>query len=279
MPICISDLTTSPHTFGHTVGQFGHHDHFGQLNVAHNLSPFDRAAHGFLTGAFLFALHRCHRPLPSTFTAKTALGSMSACRTGGHRRRDLYRLCCGSSRSRSVLRGAGRGLGTVISFVRSRSRRGCKLPRGGPVLRPLCADALLRLLLPWLSLRVHALRVPWLRPRHDGDHVLRHAPFLRRHVWRLPRPRGPWQPEPAFRRRSISASEIPAGRFDGSPAAAAPPPAPAGLPAPGFGTTTRLRLVSTTTFLVRPWLKLCFTLPGRAPPRKPNVFLPSLSLI
>ena len=30
-------------------------------------------------------------------------------------------------------------------------------------------------------------------------------------------------------------------------------------PAPGFGTTTRLRLVSTTTFFVRPWLKLCFT--------------------
>ena len=51
-----------------------------------------------------------------------------------------------------------------------------------------------------------------------------------------------------------------------------------GFAAPGFGTTTRLRLVSTTTFLVRPWLKLCFTFEGREPPR-PSVFLPSLSLI
>jgi hypothetical protein len=48
---------------------------------------------------------------------------------------------------------------------------------------------------------------------------------------------------------------------------------------PGFGTTTRLRLVSTTTFLVRPWLKLCFTFPDLGPPRTPKVFLPSLSLI
>ena len=67
------------------------------------------------------------------------------------------------------------------------------------------------------------------------------------------------------------------------PASDAPPalaPLAAGFAAPGFGTTTRLRLVSTTTFLERPWLKLCFTFPERGPPpRTPNVFLPSLSLI
>ncbi len=79
----------------------------------------------------------------------------------------------------------------------------------------------------------------------------------------------------AFRRRSISASVIPAGRRDGSPGAdvvlAAPPAC--------LGTTTRLRLVSTTTFFVRPWLKLCFTCPDRGPPWTPRVFLPSLSFI
>ena len=91
----------------------------------------------------------------------------------------------------------------------------------------------------------------------------------------------------AFSRRSISASEIPAGRFEGSEATAAgefgrgaaPPAAPA---ADGLGTTTRLRLVSTTTLWVRPWLKLCFTWPGRPPPRPPPTprgFFPSLSLI
>ena len=77
----------------------------------------------------------------------------------------------------------------------------------------------------------------------------------------------------AFKRRSISTSEIPAGRRAGSPPRTVP--GAAGFAAPGFGTTTRLRLVSTTTFFVRPWLKLCFTLPARGPPRKPNVFLPS----
>ena len=38
--------------------------------------------------------------------------------------------------------------------------------------------------------------------------------------------------------------------------AAAPGPVCA---TPGLGTTIRLRFVSTTTFFVRPWLKLCFT--------------------
>src|SRR5690606_11428125 len=44
---------------------------------------------------------------------------------------------------------------------------------------------------------------------------------------------------------------------------------------------TRLRLVSTTTLCVRPWLKLCFTCPERppAPPPRPRGFFPSLSLI
>ena len=69
-----------------------------------------------------------------------------------------------------------------------------------------------------------------------------------------------------------------AGRFDGSVAGDAGDPPEAVLAAPGFGTTTRLRLVSTTTFLVRPWLKLCFTWPGPRP-RRPSVFLPSVSLI
>ena len=83
----------------------------------------------------------------------------------------------------------------------------------------------------------------------------------------------------AFIRRANSTSEIPAGRFDGSPPIGLPVgPEGTGFPALGFGTTTRLRFVSTTTFFVRPWLKLCFTLLGRDPPR-PSGFLPSLSLI
>ncbi len=82
----------------------------------------------------------------------------------------------------------------------------------------------------------------------------------------------------AFMRRANSTSEMPAGRFDGSPPTGIAGPPVAGFAAPGFGTTTRLRLVSTTTFFVRPWLKLCFTLLGREPPR-PSGFLPSLSLI
>ena len=82
----------------------------------------------------------------------------------------------------------------------------------------------------------------------------------------------------AFIRRSISASVTPEGL------ALAVFSDACGLPsilfaATGFGTTTRLRLVSTTTLLLRPWLKLCLTLPARGPPRKPRVFLPSLSLI
>ena len=84
----------------------------------------------------------------------------------------------------------------------------------------------------------------------------------------------------AFIRRSSSASEIPAGRLDALviPEDVAEPAAP--VAAAGLGTTTRLRLVSTTTFLVLPWLKLCFTFPGREPaPRTPKGFFPSLSLI
>ncbi len=81
----------------------------------------------------------------------------------------------------------------------------------------------------------------------------------------------------AFIRRSISASEMPAGRLDGSLVTA---PVDAPLAAPGLGTTTRLRLVSTTTFFVRPWLNDCFTLPGReGAPRRPRGFLPSVSLM
>ena len=80
----------------------------------------------------------------------------------------------------------------------------------------------------------------------------------------------------AFKRRAISVSEMPAGRLLDCVFAGFVPGC-TGVPA--FGTTTRLRLVSTKTFLVLPWLKLCFTFPERGVPRKPKVFLPSLSLI
>ena len=85
----------------------------------------------------------------------------------------------------------------------------------------------------------------------------------------------------AVRRRSISASEMPAGRLDGSPKFGAPPEAaPEPDPGlPGVGTTTRLRLVSTTTACVRPWEKLCFTEPERGAPPRPRGFLPSVSLM
>ena len=81
----------------------------------------------------------------------------------------------------------------------------------------------------------------------------------------------------AFIRRSISASVTPEGLVCVVfPVTCAPSK---GFIVPDFGTTTRLRLVSTTTLLLRPWLKLCLTLPARGPPRNPRVFLPSLSLI
>ena len=48
---------------------------------------------------------------------------------------------------------------------------------------------------------------------------------------------------------------------------------------PAFGTTILFRFVSTTTFLERPWLKLCLTLLALGPLRTPKVFFPSFSLI
>ncbi len=78
-------------------------------------------------------------------------------------------------------------------------------------------------------------------------------------------------------RRSISVSEMPAGLRVESGRFTVLLAAPGA--APGLGFTIRLRFVSTTTFLVRPWLKLCFTFPARGPLRTPRVFFPSLSLI
>ena len=84
----------------------------------------------------------------------------------------------------------------------------------------------------------------------------------------------------AFMRRSSSASDSPPGRREGSPPGRTAGADTAACVAPGLGTTTRLRLVSTTTFLVRPCEKLCLTLPERGPPvLRPSGFLLSVSLM
>ena len=83
-----------------------------------------------------------------------------------------------------------------------------------------------------------------------------------------------WAASSALRRRSISASVMPASL----PERPAPEAAFLGAP-PGLGTMTRLRLRSTVTDLVRPWLKLWRTwLVSVPPPRSPSVLPLPLSL-
>ena len=77
-----------------------------------------------------------------------------------------------------------------------------------------------------------------------------------------------------------AASEMPAGRFEGSPRRGPAVPAAPGAGATGVATTRFLAFVSTTTFLVRPCEKLCFTLPGRAPgARRPRGLLSPVSFM
>ena len=61
------------HALCHPVGQLCHRDHLGQLNVTHNLFAILRSAHGFLTRAFLLALHRREGFLTSTFATGQSL--------------------------------------------------------------------------------------------------------------------------------------------------------------------------------------------------------------
>ena len=87
------------------------------------------------------------------------------------------------------------------------------------------------------------------------------------------RPPAPWRPRPPSAALELGVREVRRG------AAGRPGCAPAG--APGLGTRIRLRLCSTVTDLVRPWLKLWRTwLVSVPPPRSPSVLpLRSLSLV
>src|SRR5690606_19601080 len=62
------DLDDVGRAFGHAVGQFRDHDGFGQLDIADLLFGALVAAHGFLPGFFLLALHRGKAALAAAFT-------------------------------------------------------------------------------------------------------------------------------------------------------------------------------------------------------------------
>ncbi len=67
------------HTFGHTVGQFRHHDGLGHLNVTNNLfARLIAAAHGFLAQAFLLPFHRRNRALATVATRQRLIQSQLA---------------------------------------------------------------------------------------------------------------------------------------------------------------------------------------------------------
>jgi len=213
------------------------------------------------SGALVPACASWRRELSDCLDRRSAPGSASACPNGDYR----HDPCCGSDAARARFCAALRPvLASSLGY--------------GP-------ERLLRTVLEQQQRQPWQQRHAWQRLRLPAWRALLpallHGLFLRLRAVRLPWPSRAFAACNAFRRRSISASEIPAGRLLPAALIALVAALPAAVCAtPGFGPTTRLRLVSTTPFLVRPWLKLCFTLPGRAgAPRRPNVFLPSLSLI
>ena len=55
---------------GHPVGQLLNHDGFRQLHITDHFLAHHVQAQGFLPGPFLFALHRRHRPDPTTVASQ-----------------------------------------------------------------------------------------------------------------------------------------------------------------------------------------------------------------
>ena len=170
-----------------------------------------------------------------------------------------------------------------------RSRSACRTRDIGWFVRRRCCSASLRLPLPALlalvflglglerSLRARALRVPWLLSRRGGARDLRRVHALRLRAASASSLSRALAACTAFRRRSISASVIPAGRFDGSPSRRL---AGRGGCGTGLGHHNALALGFHHDVLGPPVAEaLLHVARTCTAPRRPNVFLPSVSLM
>ena len=245
---------------GHAVGELLHGDRVGHLHVAHDLLAFAGMAGQAALLALLAALHRGQRALAALLVGGVGDGQLA--------RAAAVVLALGA---RALLLGR-RGL-SGARLRRATGAAGLGARRlglgGGGVDRPAAAG--------------RAAAAPWPRAAARGGGLGLPRRPRRRRAARRSRARGPRARRPPSRRAAARARPR-APRRPRAPSAGARPPAPwrprppsggartrrrdrfccaaprgAGRrrrAAPAFGTTTRLRLCSTVTDFVRPWLKL-----------------------
>ena len=267
MPLS-SALSQQHRPFGHTSGQFRNHDRRRQVHVANDLFTLDRAAHRLLTGDALAcassAPWNADAPAPPQrwFTVSLPERRLVIC----------HGLCWLSSRFALVL--ARRSGGAALFGVHA-----CRL-RCAAALQPLAAFALracassssafaLQAFFALAIFRFFGFDLGTTRSRSSARAFSSALALALLRLARL----GSLN---AFRRRSISTSVMPAGRLEGSPNGQAPAP---WLLATRLGHHNALAFGLDHDVLGTPVAKALLYVAGTRAARRPNVFLPSVSLI